>query len=857
MADSPTGSAKPSPEPTSHPNLPPHAPPTVPEASGETLAGDPLLAANVVKGAPSQPAQTGDPTIRSFPSLSGFEVLKELGRGGMGVVYLVRHRQMNRPEALKMILAGDHASPADLARFQTEARTVASLSHGNFVQIYDVGELDGRPYLRLEYVSGGNLEDWLDRQLGTSCLTPAAAARHVENLARAMHHMHEKGLIHRDLKPANVLISLPDGAAGDTVKLEECELKISDFGLARDLRGHGANTRGIIGTPAYMAPEQAMGGTVDRRADVYSLGAILYRLLTGRAPHEGDNPMSVLAQLIQPGRDPVPPSQLRPDLPPALDVICLRSLAKDSTCRHSSAKELAEDLRRFLDSCTGSSAGSALSTLQRPAVAGGAPSTVVFGPIPVATTRPRRGKRIWIACAALGAVALIAGYVGYGRWAAARASRDAVAREAAARDQTEAEARGAWAEAKDARDKGDKKSALRSYWKAEEGFEGLHKHFPDRSEYALELARAHIDEGSLWLEYPNAKEAEEDFGIAVELLTKEIALEAAGDDVGLALADAYHHRGTLQESLVQWRPALALYQEAFNIREGLYWKNKNDRAFRRDLARSLSSIGDAQLQLNRPGRARESYAEAAKIRQKLVEEDGNDPEARLQLARSIASMGKYFLWRGDLAGSVKNYADASRSYEELMAAQPAFVLYRSELADACLWLAELHLDRGESGEIKTLVDKARAAFDDLSARGADEAMLRGGRARCTALLARLLALTDPSRGAEEAATTISQLEDLTKYLNAERRQRSVEDLYTGAAARALRGEKEATLRSLKSAVNTGGFRNFARLRLDVAFRPLLTTDGEFKKAVDELEKSARSADHTEEEESESARAPGS
>jgi tRNA A-37 threonylcarbamoyl transferase component Bud32 len=567
MAESPTGGAKPAPDPTSRPGSPPPSS-TVPESSGDTLAGDPGLASvNPVESA--QSAQAGEPSSRFFPSLSGLEVLKELGRGGMGVVYLVRHRQMNRSEALKMILAGEHASPADLARFQTEARAVASVSHSNFVQIYDVGESNGHPYLRLEYVNGGNLEDWLDGRLGTSCLAPVAAARHVERLAHAMHHMHEKGLIHRDLKPANVLVSLPDGSAEGQAKLEECELKISDFGLARQVRGPGANTRGIIGTPAYMSPEQAMGGTVDRRTDVYSLGAILYRLLTGRAPHEGDSPLSVLAQLVQPGHDPVPPSQLRPDLPPALDAICLKALSKDPSRRHGSAKELAEDLHRFLESCQGSTAaGSGAHAFEqsgsRPMVA---PPTVVYGQTPAAPGRPWRGLRGVAVLAALTAVLAIAGYVGYGRWAGVRAGKQAVALEAKARGEAEAEARAAWGEAKDARDKGDKKSALRLYWKAEEGFEGLHKHYADRPDYVLALARAHLDEGSLWLDCRNGKEAEDDFGTAVELLTKEIAPEAANDDVGLALADAYHHRGTLQDSLMHWRTALALYKDPITIRE--------------------------------------------------------------------------------------------------------------------------------------------------------------------------------------------------------------------------------------------------------------------------------------------------
>jgi tetratricopeptide (TPR) repeat protein len=763
---------------------------------------------------------------------------------------------MNRPEALKMILAGDHAAPAELARFQAEARTVASLHHSNFVQIYDVGESDGHPYLRLEYVSGGNLEDWLDRELDTSCLAPAVAARHVECLARAMHHMHEKGLVHRDLKPANVLVSLPDESGKGSPKLEDCELKISDFGLARNIRGPGLNTRGIIGTPAYMAPEQATGSAVDRRADVYSLGAILYRLLTGRPPIEGENPLSVLAQLIQPGHEPVPPSQLRPDLPPELDHVCLRSLAKDPALRQPTAKELAEDLHRFQGSWSGGVPAAAASReLERPASpAVVAPPTVNLSHVPAPAGRPRRIVGLMAALGMLAVALCVAAYFGYSRWAAVKADAQAVVRETKAHTQAEAEARAALAEANVAHDKGDRKNALRSYVKAQEEFENLHKQYPDRADFVLGLARAHLDEGSFWLEGRNTKEAEDDFSAAVHLLTKEIAPQAAGDEVALALADAYHLRGTLQVFLRQWRPALGLYEEALKIREGLYWKNKSDRAFRRDLARSLSSIGDAQLQLGRAGRARDSYDEAEKIRRQLVTEEGGDSEARLQLARSIADKGKYYLWRGDLAASVKNYTEALHDYEALASAQPEFVLYRSELADNYLWLAELHLDQNEPGAAKGMIEKAAATFEELARRGGDEAVIRGGRVRCIVLRARMDALTDPAKSAEDAGKAVTQFEELNRYLSTEQRQLTADDRYVWAAARALGGDKDAALRTLKAAITNYTFRNFARLHADVAFRPLLDKDPEFKKAVDELEKAAKRADTAEQEESEATSA---
>jgi tetratricopeptide (TPR) repeat protein len=847
MSKSPTDRPDPSRDPASTtPIEPPRS--TVPEAASDTLAGDPAL---LHAAPPSNPAQTPELPKRPLPSLTGFEVLKELGRGGMGVVYLVRHCQMNRTEALKMILSGDHASPADLARFQTEARTVASLHHSNFVRIYDVGESDGHPYLRLEYVSGGNLEDWLDRQIGTSCLPPLSAARQVEHLARAMHHMHEKGLVHRDLKPANVLVDLPDEAVEGSVKLEQCELKISDFGLAREVRGPGAHTRGIIGTPAYMAPEQAMGGVVDRRVDVYALGAILYRLLTGRAPHDGDDPMSVLARLIQPGHDPLPPSQLRPEVPPELDAICRKSLEKEPARRHATAKELADDLRRFAE---GGSGGTIVSSATQSGTQPGSSAArtllqVLPGRMPAATDRRRRIGTV-VALLVLVAALCGVGYVGFERWSAGRAVRQAEAREADERDKEEADARNAMNEAGQAREKSDKKGALQNYWKAEDLFEKLHERYPEQARYVLSLARAHIDEGSLWVDYRDEKEAESDFGTAVELLTKKIAPEAAGDDVGLALADAYHHRGVLQDSLMKWRAALVLYQDALKIREGLWWKSQSDRAFRRDLARSYSSIGDAQLQLGRTNKARESYDQAEKLRHQLVEEDVSDDDARYQLARSYFNKGQYFLWRGDLLDSDKQFGDARRLYEGIVSAHPANVLFKAELADIFLWLAELRVHQDKREDVPVLVAKANAIYDELAGRVSDETASRGGRIRGAVILARLRALSDAAGSAVDAGKVLDQLREFKRYLNVEKRQSTAEDTYNGAVARALQGDREMTLSSLKSAVNSYGYRNFTRLRLDVAFRPLLTKDADFKKDVDHLERAARKADEAGAEESE-------
>jgi serine/threonine-protein kinase len=265
----------------------------------------------------------------------GYEIVAELGRGGMGVVYQARQCLLKRLVALKMILAGLHADSTARVRFRTEAEAVARLQNPNIVQIHEVGEYEGKPFLSLEYVEGGSL---LRKAAGTP-QPEREATRLVETLARAVHYMHQRGILHRDLKPNNVLLTA-DGTP-----------KIADFGLAKVLDADGGPSRSetLLGTPSYMAPEQAAGDTrkVGAAADVYSLGAILYELLTGRAPFQGATPLSTLEQVRT--QEPVPPRRLRDSVSGDLETICLKCLEKAPDRRYASAEALADDLRRFLE----------------------------------------------------------------------------------------------------------------------------------------------------------------------------------------------------------------------------------------------------------------------------------------------------------------------------------------------------------------------------------------------------------------------------------------------------------------------------------------------------------------------------
>jgi len=262
-----------------------------------------------------------------------YELLAELGRGGMGVVYEARQKNLGRTVALKMILASQLASEQQLRRFEAEGRAAASLRHSNIVRLLDSGQVEGQPYLAMDFIPGSNLA----RRLQQGPLERDAAVRLVCDIARAVDYLHRQGIVHRDVKPSNILLD------------EEGQPFLTDFGLAKLLENDSQLTgTGIAaGTPSYMAPEQAVGNPagVTPLCDVYSLGAVLYELLTGRPPFQAASAIDVLIQVLE--SEPINPRQLDPTIPRALATICMKCLEKQPANRYASAAALADDLERF------------------------------------------------------------------------------------------------------------------------------------------------------------------------------------------------------------------------------------------------------------------------------------------------------------------------------------------------------------------------------------------------------------------------------------------------------------------------------------------------------------------------------
>ena len=776
--------------------------------------------------APLRQVVAPGPPPEGETALDNYELLEEIGRGGMGVIYRARQRNPERIVALKMLRLGPWATSAELQRFRTEADAVANLDHSHIVPIYEVGEHQGQPYFTMRLMEGGSLAQALrgGPLPGDGRKAQHRAARLVATVARAVHYAHQRGILHRDLKPANILLDA------------EGEPHVTDFGLAKRVaeweraEAAGANvappegnspsangtpqsavatprspgarrstlprshpltqTGSILGTPSYMAPEQASGrkGLVTTAADVYSLGAVLYELLTGRPPFRADTPLETLRQLLE--EEPERPRALRADIEADLETICLKCLEKDPRQRYPGALALAEDLERFL-------AGKPIHA--RP-----------VGPLERAWRWCRR-QPAQAAALGLGLLTLLTLVVGSFVFAVAEARHadrlnQAAQELAAEKAQTEAaleEARRQTREAERQRERAD--ASFRQAHQAVNQFclrvsqelndvPGLQPLRKQLLESALryyqtflrerdqdpklreELAEAHWEAGKIngvlgfagktraayekaLAIYQDLLRAEpnnvhfqrqvaalhHDLGMYQETTEKSLALFLQARDLcqrflrdhpadlnlQKGLANNYNSMAIDYRRLGDLEKSIACFEKARDAMAELVERNPSVAELQGLLALYVNNLGVFQSDLGRHDQALQSFTKARDLRRKLVRANPKSGDEQLALAASYRDLGMVYKNTGRRSEALESFRAALDIRQTLANGSPSVVKYQRDLAGIYRDMGALQQDDGHPADALASLKQARAV---------DEKLLKLNRASSTAHNA--LALTD-------------------------------------------------------------------------------------------------------------------
>jgi tetratricopeptide (TPR) repeat protein len=624
----------------------------------------------------------------SPPVVPGYEIQAELAHGGMGVVYKARQLGADREVALKMIREGAYAGPEEVDRFRREPQAIARLQHPHIVQVYEVGEHEGRLYFSMEYVGGGSL----DKKLAEKPLPVQEAARLVETLARAMEAAHRCGIVHRDLKPANILLTA-DGTP-----------KITDFGLAKRLDVDLGQTASgaLVGTPSYMAPEQAAGKAkeLSPRTDVWALGVILYEALTGRPPFQAASVLDTLAQIRS--QEPVPPSQLQPSVPRDLETICLKCLQKDPARRYASAQDLADDLGRFL-------AGKPI--LARP-----------VGPWERAWRWCHRNPRVAILATAVGLLLVVVAGVSTAAafWFAAARRAEAEGREKVEqglRDSLAAVDRyyTQVSESPELKASGNdelRRDLLRS---AQQFYQQFIEERGYDPRLRVELANAHFRLAALTATIDSSTEAVPLHEAALELYQSLAREHPSEPEYANRIGQTYSALGDLYGGTDRSTDAEGAFRKALEVQEQLLVEYAGVSAYREMLAQTYARRASFRHGKGDLDGSRNDLRQALDLRKSLFREDPKALDNRRELGRIYRLLGRLYSRTGRHREAEEAFGQAQEIHAPLVRDYPSSFAFQYELAlsyhqEGYFWWSTCqHLDPKDS-QYRRAMERAEAAY---------------------------------------------------------------------------------------------------------------------------------------------------
>lgn len=703
--------------------------------------------------------------VTTGASFGHYELIEPIAKGGMGIVYKARQRNLNRIVAIKMILAGQFADQSDIDRFYAEAEAAAALSHPNIVAIHEIGEVQGQHFFSMDYIEGQSLAALVQE----NPLRPRRAAEFVRTIAETMQFAHESGVVHRDLKPANILLD------------KRQRPLITDFGLAKQVTGQSQRTMAgsIVGTPSYMPPEQAAGkiDEIGPWSDLYSLGAILYELLTGRPPFRSASPFETVRQVLE--TDPLSPRLLNENVPKDLETICLKCLQKERVRRYASAQELADELGRFLR---------------------GEP--IHARPISQIARFWRLCKRHPITASAIATAAVffvaasIISTVAYVKTSAALAQSDQSFREAV---NTVNELFTVASEETLLNQPGMQPVREKLLTKAKEYFERFSKQRADDPTVAFELAGAYFRLGRIAAMLQSPNDALKPYAKAREIQERLVAKLPSDAKRIEALGDTINFIGIARASLADFKGAHREFDEAVKLREQLVADSAGNSEYQRGLANTHMNIGVINRSTRDYAAARQQFEEAQRIRQEsLAADPERDVAAKLRrdLGQGYFSLGRLDVDEQNFSTAVEHFKSAAALFEEFATENPEDLENQKNLTLVYRLLGDVLPDPDEA---RKWYGRALARIQPLSEQNpkvVDYPIEWAG------VLANLFALELKAGNTADARAALQQARDiLQRFPNVPRCQTDLVDtLRELASLQASAGENDAATKNLQDAL---------------------------------------------------------